>query len=250
MGFVIIAGFGLTAQSTGQEISLRMLIQNLLALSNLEPKQPGERNSHALRRWEQSVSADMQEHQMWTACELGLSIQSLTAWQLLTSCNVPIVTSTYDLYAATAMYWKLFGCLPLAAADLIPVILTWQSPLSVLRDFFTPGSKTSQTRVLYREGCILTKDWLLGSRFSRARKQLAAIDELMTMHNFAVVGIEHGIDSGYLKAKVNRGKGHIFRLVRSSAEKRAGLTDVACDYFPRRAFEDSLVAFLTKLNIL
>jgi hypothetical protein len=248
--FVIVAGFGLTAHTSGREFSLRTLIRMLLELANLEPKQPQERNRQALGRWEQAMPAEVQQQQMWTVLVDNMPTVDLEAWNLLFATAKPVVTSTYDLQAATAMYMKVFGHDPATPADLKSVILTWKSPVAQLREFFTTGSVTSQTRVLYREGCVLTGDWLLGCKFPRARKPLERIDRMFASRSFLVVGIEHGIDCGFLKSKARQHKADFYRVVRPLVDARPGVTDIYCDYDPRDRFISGLQRILSELALV
>jgi hypothetical protein len=243
MSVVIIAGFGMSAQTCGRDVSLRLLISDLLRASGLPPKAAHERNRHALARWEAHNSAETQQQQLWTLLVDNLpAVEPAVetgAWDTLLAAEQPVITSSYDLHAATAMYRKVFKQPPAEPAVLHQVILTWQSPLPVLREFFTPGSAMSRTKILYREGSVLTGDWLLGSRFGQARNVLRKIDSLFADHVFFLVGIEHGLDSSLVKAKVRR-KGPVFRVVRQGVKGTEGVTDLYCEYAPAEAFQESL----------
>lgn len=239
MSTVIIAGFGMSAQTCGRDVSLRLLISDLLRASGLPPKAAHERNRHALARWEASTSAETQQQQLWTLLVDNLPAVETGAWDTLLAAEQPVVTSSYDLHAATAMYRKVFKQPPADLGDLRQVILTWQSPLPVLREFFTPGSAMSRTKILYREGSVLTGDWLLGSRFGQARGVLRKIDGLFADRVFFLVGIEHGLDSGLVKAQVRR-RGPVFRVVRQGVKGAEGVTDLYCEYAPAEAFQQGL----------
>eukprot|EP00971_Amphidinium_carterae_P138967 2754070-Amphidinium_carterae.1 len=71
-----------------------------------------------------------------------------TAWHELFDADLPVVTESYDLHAAFAKYWHLHNKDPPNMQSLAQVILTWESSLEEIKQFFNGEHRH---KVLYRE---------------------------------------------------------------------------------------------------
>jgi hypothetical protein len=229
---LIITGMGMTMQSSEKlniPMDMRWLTNSLINFSGIK-RNDGERTNEVLERWLETTSIIKQKEALEQVLHNELPIKKFTSWFKLFETDKPIITQSLDLHAAIAMYNYVYNILPQKLDDLHNVILTWDSELKDLELFFQGKSK----KILYREGCILCGNWLLGKKnYAKGNKSpgMKFINNMMYLQPVLLVGTLAAIRTTPIKNKLQDKykKKEIFRIVQKGTEQILFVNDILCD---------------------
>jgi hypothetical protein len=247
---LIITGMGMTMQSAqlNTQIDMRWLVARLLAITNFK-RNEDEHTNEVLNRWLKAIPPMTQYKTLMQALHDELPVVSMTSWIKLIEINQPIITQTMDLHAALIMYFHIHQCMPEKLDDLNEVILTWSSSIEELELFFQNKTK----KILYREGCILYRNCLLGKNYSKGGKSIGMkfINKMIRQMPLLMIGTLSTIRSAPLKDKLHDlsigSNSEIFRIVQKDTPSVQYVNDILCDDY-KEGFEKTLDEVCTILK--
>lgn len=236
-GTIIITGMGLTMQSAqkfDQPLDMDWMVDRIFCVSKLT-KKPDERRNQALERWLSLTKPYKQREVLRQILDTELPVKNMTHWTKIINIGCPVITQSIDLHAATAMYVHVNGRIPNTLNDLNDVILTWESKLEDLELFFQGKTK----KILYREGCILQQNYLLGKKnygIGSLSQGMKYINQMIRQSTLLLIGTLAVVRSSPLKAKLldheNRVKQtKIYRIVKNGSQSIKFVNDILCENY-------------------
>ncbi len=234
---IIITGMGMTMQSAQKfdvPMDMDWLVNRLFSVSKLVKKDNENRNE-SLDRFLATFKPYKQRDFLKQILDTELPIQNFTAWNRIIKIGRPIITQSLDLHAAISMYHHINGFLPKNLSDLDHVILTWESNLDDLKLFFQGKTK----KILYREGCILHQNYLLGKKNYNSGSQsdgMKFIDKIIKQSPVLLIGTLAAVRTSPIRAKLreieqksNNEQSDIFRIVKKGTKQILFVNDILCD---------------------